>query len=365
MESIESILARLPEFTSLIEKTLQTGPIKWGFWRQGRKLSQSVVTSPFRYWLFWLSNKMATGGGCSAFTVTARIKKIHIELYEVNEYVGENHLAREIQDMKELFHASMESAHASTVYFVACLAFTLALFSTALNIILAVVPLEERMNAAGMTVRMLPMWLQLPSAIISEASALASSFASFVAFEYFVKLCYHQRKVVRASNSKQITQSKTIGKLGRIAKFQAYVSLLSAIGALGAVFVLISGVFDRRFRNEPFSYFEREQVLTAAVATVGVWSVASLGTFYIEFFLLWNFGPTASKDVCEIFKSELFRICDKYSTSIGDEGVIRDYAVRELLVKTRFDSVLGADRFSAIMQTVLSKKFGMETNGNK
>ena len=72
---IVSILEKLPDFTSRIERTLLTGPIKYGFWRAGRGLSQSVVTSPFRYWISRLSNyAVIRGCGFPGNTVSARIK---------------------------------------------------------------------------------------------------------------------------------------------------------------------------------------------------------------------------------------------------------------------------------------------------
>ena len=270
---------------------------------------------------------------------------MRIELSQFNEYVGGNRLRCEVRDLNEFFYASMESAHASTVYCVACLSFTLALVTTTQNIILAVIPMDARVNPAR--------WLQLLVPAIQDSSALASSFASFVALEYFVKLFLHQRKVVRTVRGFSTgISNETVVKLGRIARFQSYVSFLSSIGALGAVCVLMFGLVDRRV--EAFDLSNYVDIVVVATGVFGVWFLAGLGTFYIDFFLLWNFGPTAGKDVCRQFRTKITDIYNKYAESIDDEHLIKDYTVREFLAKSRFDSVVGANRFSAIMHAILS-----------
>ena len=376
-QKVVSILERLPGFTSREEETLQTGPIKYGFWRAGRGLSQSVFVTPARYRLLSLSNKLASCGCimsttarikvctrciiwhcfaqscCYSFTKCTSLQFMHITLTDFNEYVGRNRLRCEVQDMKEFFHASMESAHASAVYAVACLSFSLALLTTVMNIILAVVPQVDGI-ADGEKFKF-PDWLDDPFLTIQDVSTLANSYVSFVALEYFVKLFYHQRKVVRAVNKRYHSMSQTVNKLGRIARFQSYVSILSSIGALGAMLVLISGLLERRV--DAIFLFENEQIVQAALGVLGIWFIAGLGTFYIDFFLLWNFGPTAGRDLCSQFKTKITDIYNKYAQSNDDEHLIKDYTAREFLLRSRFDSVVGADRFSAIMHTVLSDDF--------
>ena len=282
------------------------------------------------------------------------LQYMHRRLTKFNKDVGCNRLRCEVQDMKEFFHASMESVHASTVYCVACLSFTLALLSTTLDIIIAFLPSEGE-------IFMFPKWLGQPFMVIQDGSALANAFASYLAMEYFLKLCYHQRKVVRAVNRNKARRiSPTLQKLGRIAKFHSYVSLLSGTAAFGALIALISGMLDRRFNMDP--YFDTDIVVGVAATVFGIWCIAGLGRFYIEFFLLWNFGPTAGKEVCDHFKPDLRTIYDKYAESNDDEDIIRDYTAREFLVQSRFDSSLDADRFSAIMHTILSKEFSMRDN---
>ncbi len=61
------------------------------------------------------------------------IRDIRAKVKKVNAYTGGNKLKIETRDLKELFHATMESALANTIYFIACGSFTFAILLTAFN----------------------------------------------------------------------------------------------------------------------------------------------------------------------------------------------------------------------------------------
>jgi len=185
-----TILDKLPLYNMRLQNSLQTGPIKYGFRREGKQIRHCILFAPFRYWFFRICNALFSGSHAMRWLPISTVTKtMYIDIKKCNEYIGGNKLKCEVRDLKELFFATMESAHASTVYFVACLSFTFALLFTSINVVTAIV--------SGP----LPTWLDLTRRCIQGGSAVASIFAAFCALEYFIKLFYHQRKVIRATKS--------------------------------------------------------------------------------------------------------------------------------------------------------------------
>lgn len=111
-------------------------------------------------------------------------------------------------------------------------------------------------------------------------------------------------------------------------------------------------------------------------SAVGAWIFGSILSLFVEFILLWRLSPTVSEDICVSFRHELNDLYNEYSLSRDksstmpppkEERIVWEYTTRDFLSKTRFDSVLGANRFSALMQCIQSgdasswRKNGMRT----
>jgi len=353
------MLEKLPTYNMRLQNSLQTGPIKYGFRREGKPMRQCIIFAPFRYWLFRICNALFSGNDASCWLPVSTVtKSMCINIQKCNEYIGGNKLKCEARDLKELFYATMESAHASTVYFVACLSFTFALLSTTINLVTAIVIRTQSISRDE-----LPAWLDLTRRCIQGGSAVASIFAALCALEYFIKLLYHQRKVIIATEELPQGISKTVGKVTYIARLQSFISLSRALAAALSVSALACGfIFNLSEDLSPWGV-KGTGLLWLAEAAISSWFIASFVSIYTIFFPLWNLGPKASQDICNHFKSKLIEIYISYGESNDEESVIRDYTAREFLSKTRFDSSLGADRLSAIMQTILSQEFNLDSTG--
>jgi hypothetical protein len=355
-----TILDKLPLFSMQLQNSLQTGPIKYGFRREGKTLNQCVLFAPFRYFYFRICNIFLSDSSHIDWRPVSSVTKDLFQTVEkCNVYLGGNRLKCEARDLKELFSATMESTHASAVYFVACLSFTFALLFTAITMITAIVMStmsEETVNEAA-----LPTWLNISRRTIQEGSAFASIFAACSAVEFFSKLLYHQRKIIKTARELPNGISVTVGKVVYIATVQSFVSLTNSIAAIGSIVALICGVLYRL--DENVSPFDDDEIWWVALGSILSWLIASFASLYTDFFLLWNLDPKASRAICVHFKSMIVDIYKDYGEANNDDSIIRDYTTREFLSITRFDSSLGADRFSAIMQTILSKEFDLNSTG--
>ncbi len=349
---IVSILGNMEEFSTRLAASLQTGPILFGFFRKGKTIGQSVLVAPIRDRLLKIGNILLprsdqAGGWRPLATV---IRDINARVYDLNEQYLDHGLKREARDLKELFHSTMESAHASAIYFVACGSFSFAILSTANNFFNATVEDENR----------LPQPVRRFQLFISQGSSIISIFAALYALEFLVKFFTRQRKVLKSVAKIPSEVGGCIRKVKRVAIAQSFITVLRILAALGTV-VSLGTNFARLFvlSETPMEYFTRSQIQMGALVSLGGWILAIVLSFFVDFFLLWNLEPTTGYEICINFKSELVRIYNSYSGSTDDalDSVNREYTAREFVDKTRFDSVLRADRFVSNLQTILSKDF--------
>merc|ERR1712154_556277 len=104
-------------------------------------------------------------------------------------------------------------------------------------------------------------------------------------------------------------------------------------------------------------YYQKNDFGVPALIVLGIWVLANLGSFYVNFNLLWNLNPNYGSDICSHFRSKLDSIYNVYGETIQDDQTIKDYTARHFLSEARFGSVLGADRLSTIMQSIFSADF--------
>ncbi len=359
-KSIIPILESMPTFSVRLEKSLQTGPILWGFIRKGKTLPQYVLLAPFRYWTFKVYNTiMPKFGGVRWRPIPTAIRDIRTKVKEVNNFTG-NDLKKETRDLKELFHATMESALASTIYFVACGSFTFAILLTAFNAFYATVKNED----------LVPVGIQTARSVVRIGAPIISIFASYYASEYFVKQLIHQRKVHKAIGALPSGLNSSLSKVRSIAALQSCITFIRILAGIFTVLCLLFGFIHANFGNVQLP-ISKERTLIGAFIAIGGWGVSSALEFFVEFFPLWNLEPSAGYDLCNAFQADLSKIYNEFNEAMNinhilgpkmAERLIREYTAREFLDKTRFDSVLKADRFSAIMQTILSEDFDLSSS---
>ena len=366
-QSIISILKNMPKFSNRLEKSLQTGPILWGFIRKGKTLPQCVLLAPFRYWTFKSYNfLMPKLNGVGWRPIPTAIRDIRTKVKKVNEFVGRNKLKKETRDLKELFNATMESALASTIYFIGCGSFTFAILLTAFNAFNLTVKVQEDV----------PQPVQTTEAALRIAAPIISIFASLHASEYLVKQLIHQRKVLKAIASLPDEIKHSVIQVKSIAALQSCITFIRILAGFCTVISLLSTFFHNNLTRIRIP-ITPEQTVLATFAAIGGWFIAILLEFYLEFFALWNLEPSAGYDICSAFHNALRKIYNEFSNNEFSEGIniknhilgpkmgdriIREYTAKEFLDKTRFDSVLMADRFSAIMQTILSEDFHLSSS---
>jgi hypothetical protein len=361
-EATFNALLSIPTFSNNLKGSLQEGSVKWGFIRKRKTFTQFALFAPIRYTYFRCSNtfhKAVRGcfGPCcnmgSIFQapISTQIKTMSELVRSLNSSLG-NSLKREARDLKELFHATMESALATCLCLVGIGSFTFAFFLVTNGIGSAV-------RNTGTTVNGPPMnaweWFQV---IVTEGAALVSACAALLALVFFLRLVKHQRSVVKSIGGLP-SPPKSVVKINTIANVNSFIVILQILASGGSISSLALGCWNRWSSVGE----DRDIVLYVALASLGAWAVGIVLARFVDLFLLFNLEASVGKDICRSYWGALTLTYDEYNVGRDSKSIISpallerdswEYTAREFLTKTRFDTVLGADRFNAIMQCIQS-----------
>jgi hypothetical protein len=362
-----AVFRNLPRFSKCFEKSLQRGPIKWGFLRTKKIMAHWVIFAPFRFVFLRLCNNLfgcnKVGNCCQP--VSTEIKVMSQNVSHANNAL-DSKLKREARDLKELFHATMESAFASAIYFVGCGSFMFAILITGDNILSAILKIPSAAAIDSPTTAM--NYIQV---IIVEGATLISTWTALLALTSFVSLLKHQRRagwsIRRLANA-----PRSVRAIKTIANVQSLVSIIQCVASIGSIVSLVIGFFFGRqkiFETEISDLAgilgaddSRQFVLycTLLSSSLDLWKYSSI---ICRIHSLYRLTPTGSEDVCQSFRHELNELYNEYSLSRDknstmpppkEERIVWEHTARDFLSRTRFDSVLGANRFSALMQCIQS-----------
>jgi len=391
MKDFQQLSCRLGE-------SLQKGPIRFGFYRTGKPLSRCIAFAPFRYWFIVFCNRVSRRNlHLCKLPLPTVVQNIYKEFEKCQNFdvTDPNMFRREFRDMKELYHAMMESASATNIFLVAFNSFCLSiifLFFALIKLAFINADEEKEMNMntdneygyARFTLQSL--------------STINSFFGAIIAIELFAKLYRHQRKVGKSIDQiplllvQESDKKRSICQaLSRIASIQSIVSLMWVFASLGTLITLAAGliiitepcvlVVTNMCSNDKAALvkFVSRNIWFAqrtAVGSITFWVLGRIGIAYVNFFLLWKLDPDSSSILCDYFRGQLahhyknYAVKDEMNRRLyskeqdGNNFVQKDYMCREFLNRTRFDSVLGADRVSAIIQTVLDRDFHLDEESN-
>eukprot|EP00957_Ditylum_brightwellii_P211571 15366330-Ditylum_brightwellii.AAC.1 len=100
-----------------------------------------------------------------------------------------------------------------------------------------------------------------------------------------------------------------------------------------------------------------------AMSAIGAFVISIILQLYANLVLLYKLEPSAAKDVCRSFWGTLLQKYADFNIGRSDKSIASpaledreswEYVAREFLTETRFDTVLGANRFNAVMQAIQS-----------
>jgi len=346
----------MPKFTERLENSLQTGPIVHGFIRKNKKVGQWAIFAPIRTYYFMLGNFLLKGLNlrCGVLNpISTEIKIMRGVVAALNSSLGQT-LKKEAYDLKELFHATMESSIGMSLFFVGMWVFIFSFFIIANGIASAV--LDTTTTCMGTVPNKSS--FQNFQCFVVEGGAIVSALAGLLALSFFLRQLKHQLKVVKAINYLP-SPPPSVRKIGTLANFQAFITVWQCMATCTSLASIVIG-FVLRFG---FADFENSVTFALAMAAIGAF-VISIGLQVIaNLGLLYSVEPSAGKDVCRSFWGILFEKHSEFNIGRSEKSIASpaledreswEYVAREFLSEVRFDTVLGADRFNAVMQAIQS-----------
>uniref|UniRef100_A0A7S2ET43 Uncharacterized protein n=1 Tax=Ditylum brightwellii TaxID=49249 RepID=A0A7S2ET43_9STRA len=357
-EATYKAFRRMPNFTERLENSLQTGPIVYGFIRKNKKVGQWAIFAPIRTFYFMLGNFLLKGLNlrCGVLNpISTEIKVMRGVVTALNRSLGQT-LKKEAYDLKELFHATMESSIGMSLFFVGMWVFIFSFFIIANGIASAVQNTSTTCaGALGISGRNS---FQQYQCFVVEGGAIVSALAGLIALSFFVRQFRHQRKVVAAINYLP-SPPPSVRKIGSLAYFQSLISIWQCIATCTSLASIVIG-FVLRF---DFADFENNVTFGLAIGAVGAFGISIFLQLIANLGMLYNVEPSAGIDVCSAFWGTLTKKHRLFSLGRSEKSVMSpaledreswEYVAREFLTETRFDTVLGADRFNAVMQAIQS-----------
>jgi hypothetical protein len=337
-QQAEELFYRLTSFESRLERSLQRGPVRWGFLKV-RKFAHTdlAVCARYFYSLLW----MFPTHECCLIPIEKDTLSV---LRQIRTFTNDHEartLYRAVRDVETLYWGTHESDIASLITvsssltFLTSLVFTtarifsigyltnLAFYSAAastLGAILAVVHLVRKFCI------LIRLWL-----ILGERAGMVP------------EQDIESLKLVR-----WVTMSQVLLTVARFcAATAAAVALPFSVAELGF------GSFIKTNGAVPFS------IAFGSLVT----AITSAFLFFIvEHLVRYRLSPELGPLVCNVFKSEIREIYKQYSvppSNTVDTREVREretweYTAREFLHRYRFDTVFAADRFGPILQFVQS-----------
>lgn len=356
---MSTLFHRLLLFGPALEKSLQRGPIWFGFSKQ-RSLFQTHIAVLFVYlWnLCWAASVNQTGRFRLPITIAesekaakSKLKPIAVETFELSEQIRvaslslpAPYLRRERIDMQQLYYATTESYVSSFVFVNAVISIVSGITFTIGNIGSAV---EESA------------WSDRLSMGAAFASGLIGPIAPLLASYYLSKklrlLLFCIWTLTRKLTKLQGEEGHAFVRHIRwIACQQIIVSTIRLMSSLGVAFALPWSLAARRGL---YSYEAHPLVLAVFSASLAL--LAGVGQFLVFYSVLYSLDAKLGEKTCSAFSDEFVKLKAELSiphssmkTKHAQERTTWEYVARDFLNTYRFDVIFGADRFGTILQQI-------------
>jgi hypothetical protein len=333
----EALFLRLHRFCPRLEKSLQRGPVRFGFLKK-RRLMQWDCAEVFKYFygLFCWSSRSRSNAFAPIATETLGIVK---QLRHLSAMHKSKILRREIRDVEGLYWATRESDIGSLIFMAGFLVFVASVLFT----IARIFSIDILVQVA--------FWASL-------ASTFGAVLASFHFWRKLFILLKLQRVLGAAANRAQtVDDVASLREVRRITWTRILLTLVRLFAASAAAVALPWSVAENGFGDRistsadiPFWI-----AFAAVVTAVG----AAVAFFIVEYVVHYNLPPKLGEFVGESFRSEIEAMFEVFSLPINDidakqvqERETWEYVAREFLHRYRFDAVFAADRVGSILQYI-------------
>jgi hypothetical protein len=332
----------LSSFTPILDKSLQRGPIRWGFIKRREVLHWDLVVV-LRYLYSLLFRVIGTTG---RFAPIERSTNVVLDKVEGLSTACDNLiLRREVRDLKELYWATHESDIASMIFVSSFLGFTASIVFT----IARIFSIEKLEQAA--------FWAAVPST--------GGALLAIIHFVRKASILFGLWRILlrKARAAQRPEHRRTIRLVGHLTLTQIFLTLMRLSAAIAASVALPFSIAE-------VGYGERIQtpMMLPFWIALGALVLVLLSTamfLVVEYVLRYNLSPRFPAILVESFRDEINalywvfrRPWNDVETKQVQETVTWEYVAREFLHVYRFDTVFAADRFGAVLQYV---QCGMET----
>jgi hypothetical protein len=326
----------LSNFTPILEKSLQRGPIRWGFIKRRELLHWDWVVV-LRYLYSLLCRVLGTTG---RFAPIERSTKAILDQVEGLSTKCDNLIfRREVRDLKELYWATHESDIASMIFVSSLLGFTASVVFTVARIF----SIEKLEQAA--------FWASVPS----TGGALLAIIHFVRKLSILVKLWI---TLLRKANASQRPEHHhTIRMVGYLTLTQIVLTLMRLSAATAASVALPFSIAEVGYGER----IETHMMLPFWIA-LGALVLVLLSTvlfLVVEYVLRYKLNPRFPALLVESFRDEINALYWVFRRPWNDvdskqvqETMAWEYVAREFLHIYRFDTVFAADRFGAVLQYI-------------
>ncbi len=338
-EQAKHLFDRVQAFTPRLEFSLQRGAVKWGFLKTRKPWHWDVpIVFRFFYSAFCCARPQGRTPLAPIETETLGIIK---EMRKVSAVHQSQVLRREIRDFDQLYWATRESDVASMIFVSAFFIFVASVLFT-ISRIFDIVILKN----------------------VAYWASLASAIAALIAIWHFLRklsilghlwfvLSHKIRTAPSTDDREALRKVRTAGTT------QIVLTLMRGFVAAGACVALSWSIAENGYQKR--LDVPRYTAFWTALGTVGLGLCTTLMFFFFEYTQRYALPPKLGEYVCEAFRDEIEAMYKVLSVPLNEvdakqvqERTTWEYTAREFLHKYRFDTIVAADRFGAILQYIQS-----------
>ncbi len=362
-----TLYEELLNFQPTLERSLQRGVIKYGFYKE-RAWRHHHVPAIVAYFyeklclLFCLQKCKGFVSSCMC-PISIRTLYLKNQLEQLSSINGEHQhaLRRRAQEFRVLYHATKESLVTSFIIVSAWISFVAAILATIGNIGRSAAP-ENRGFDFVATISAYTFGLLTPISAVLAIVYLARKKVHL--FNLNVRM---GKIATNAANPSDETKSiKAVREICGCEQVAASTQLLASLAA--AVALPFDLVMRQNLTNH--QYFMPKIPFSLAVGSLALSLLTSLFRLYITQVKRYNLSPCLGEHIGISFDAELQSLYKEYQTPLNtvepkDIQTRRtwEFVAREFLHRWRFDTALQADRFGSILQFIQSGPTSYQKEG--
>eukprot|EP00980_Cylindrotheca_fusiformis_P013350 scaffold3405_cov127-Cylindrotheca_fusiformis.AAC.5 len=356
----KNLLRRLIAFGPRLEKSLQHGPITFGFLQHRNFLQWSIfVALRFFYGLFCCARP---GGRTPLAPLQTETYGLLKGANALSEGKNTNVLKREICDLRSLHFATQESDMASLIFVVA---FLIHVGSWSFMII----RLVELSDTTGDLVLDIGFFAMLPAGI-------GVIVTSFRLLRKLFGLIGIRRKLGRTTSKVSSKERGALQKARSVATVQILVTVLRLLSAfvsclaMAWLVALRVAFMDTSSPRKTAAWLaDKDNALWTALIAVIVALLANCISLIADYSMQYKLSSRLGEYICETNRKEIEKLYQSMSIGFNDvepkllqERRAWEYVALEFCHQHRFDLVLSAERFGTVFQYIQS---GMTRGGEK